>query len=180
MKIDTKVVIIFLALSLLSLKGIAQETDSKKTLFEFNLSTVKKFKETKLNGQIVNDYDSIFSPSQRKELSNIIYNYNIKTTRQIVVVTINSIHPYTDIQKMATALGKYWRVGTTEKDNGLIILLCKPCKQISIATGIGTKLILTDKVCKETVDKTIIPLFKHGEFYNGVKTGMIELIKKWK
>ena len=97
-----------------------------------------------------------------------------------VVVTIDSINPYSDIQKMATDLGKYWGVGTAEKDNGLIILLCKPCQKIGIATGFGTELVLIDQICKQVIDKTIIPEFKNGDFYSGIKNGVTELITKWK
>ncbi|SDX59040.1 uncharacterized protein SAMN05216556_1592 [Aequorivita viscosa] len=81
---------------------------------------------------------------------------------------------------MATDLGKYWGVGTAEKDNGLIILLCKPCQKIGIATGFGTELILTDQICKNVIDQTIIPEFKNGKFYDGIKNGVAELIEKWK
>ena len=180
MKIGTKILILFLTFNLLSCKGTAQEKEIEKPTTEFDFSKVEKFRETKLKGQIINDYDSIFSSSQRKELSDIIYYYNIETTRQIVVVTIDSINPYSDIQKMATDLGKYWGVGTAEKDNGLIILLCKPCQKIGIATGFGTELILTDQICKNVIDQTIIPEFKNGNFYDGIKNGVAELIEKWK
>ncbi len=176
MKIGTKIIIFFLILKLFSCRGIAQETEMKN---EFDFSKIEKIKESKQKGQIINDYDNIFNSTQTKELSNIIYDYNIKTTRQIVVVTIDSIKPYSDIQKFTTDLGKYWRVGTAEKDNGLIILLCKPCGQIQIATGDGTKLILTDEICKKVIEEKIIPEFKNGEFYSGIKKGVLELIEKW-
>ena len=180
MKIGTKIIILFLTLNFLSCKGSAQETETKKPIPEFDFSTIEKFRETKLKGLIINDYDSIFSPSQRKELSDIIYDYNIETTRQIVVVTIDSISPYSEIQKYATDLGNYWGVGDAEKNNGLTIVMCNPCRQIGIATGLGTELILTDEICKDVIDQTIIPEFKNGNFYDGVKNGVVELIEKWK
>ena len=180
MKIGTKILILFLTLNLLSCKGNAQETEIKNPKTEFDFSKIEKFKETKLKGLIINDYDSIFNSAQRKELSDIIYDYNIKTTRQIVVVTVDSISPYSEIQKYAGDLMNYWGVGTAEKNNGLTIVVCNPCRQIGIATGTGTKLILTDEICKEVIDKKIIPEFKNGEFYNGIKNGVTELIEKWK
>ncbi len=167
-------------MNFLSCKGSAQETETKKPIPEFDFSTIEKFRETKLKGLIINDYDSIFSPSQRKELSDIIYDYNIETTRQIVVVTIDSISPYSEIQKYATDLGNYWGVGDAEKNNGLTIVMCNPCRQIGIATGLGTELILTDEICKDVIDQTIIPEFKNANFYDGVKNGVVELIEKWK
>ena len=98
MKNGTKILILFLTLNLLSCKGTAQETDTIKPTIEFDFSTIEKFRETKLKGQIINDYDSIFSPTQRKELSDIIYDYNIETTRQIVVVTIDSINAWESVE----------------------------------------------------------------------------------
>ena len=129
---------------------------------------------------IINDFGQIFTESQRTELTKILYDYDIETTRQIVVVTIDSIKPYNNIQKYATDLGNSWGVGTAEKNNGLTIVVCNPCKQIGIATGLGTELILTDEICKNVIDQTIIPEFKDGNFYDGIKNGVVELIEKWK
>ena len=67
-----------------------------------------------------------------------------------------------------------------KKNNGLTIVVCNSCRQIGIATGYGTELILTDEICKKVIDETIIPEFKNGEFYNGIKKGVTELIAKWK
>ena len=62
----------------------------------------------------------------------------------------------------------------------MTIVVCNPCKQIGIATGLGTELILTDEICKNVIDQTIIPEFKDGNFYDGIKNGVVELIEKWK
>lgn len=179
MKIGTKILILFLTLNLLSCKGSAQETKIKKSATDVQLSETVKSTFPKPIG-IINDYGKIFSESQRTELSKILYNYDKETTRQIVVITIDSIKPYQNIQKYATDLGNEWGIGNTEKNNGLTIVVCNPCRQIGIATGTGTELILTDEICKNVIDQTIIPEFKNGNFYNGIKNGVVELIKKWK
>ncbi len=179
MKIGTKILILFLTLNLLSCKGSAQETEIKKSATEIQLSKTVKNAFPKPIG-IINDYGKIFTESQRAELSKILYDYDIETTRQIVVVTIDSIKPYQNIQKYATDLGNEWGIGDAEKNNGLTIVVCNPCRQIGIATGLGTELILTDEICKNAIDQTIIPEFKNGEFYNGIKKGVTELIEKWK
>ena len=179
MKIGTKILILFLTLNLLSCKGNTQETETKNTTTEIDFSDTKKSSIPKPIG-IINDYGQIFTESQRTELSKILYDYDIETTRQIVVVTVDSIKPYNDIQKFATDLGQTWGVGTAEKNNGLTIVVCKPCRKIGIATGIGTELILTNEICKKVIEEKIIPEFKNGEFYSGIKKGVIELIEKWK
>ncbi|MFD1062047.1 TPM domain-containing protein [Winogradskyella litorisediminis] len=179
MKIGTKILILFLTLNLLSCKGSAQETETRQTTPEFDFSERGKSNFPKPIG-IINDYGQIFTESQRTELTKILYDYDIETTRQIVVVTIDSIKPYSNIQKYATDLGNEWGIGDAEKNNGLTIVVCNPCRQIGMATGLGTELILTDEICKNVIDQTIIPEFKNGEFYNGIKNGVTELIEKWK
>ena len=167
-------------MGLLSFKGNAQEIATKKTNTEFDFSTIEKYRHSKSIGQIVSDYDNVFNSNQRKELSKIIFEYNKKTTRQIAVVTVDSISPYDDIHRFATDLARYWGVGTAEKDNGLVIVLCNPCRQIGIATGTGTEKVLTNEICTKVIRETIIPELKKGEFYSGIKYGVIELIKYWK
>lgn len=177
MKIGTKILILFLTLNLLSCKGSAQETKEPKTEIDFS-ETIKSTFPKPIG--IINDYGKVFLELQRTELSKVLYDYNIETTRQIVVVTIDSIKPYQNIQKYAVDLGNEWGIGNAEKNNGLTIVVCNPCRQIGIATGTGTELILTDEICKNVIDQTIIPEFKNGKFYGGIKNGVAELIKKWK
>jgi uncharacterized protein len=178
MKIGTKILILFLTLNLLSCKGNTQESETKKTTTEFEFSETGKSTFPKPIG-IINDYGEIFTESEQTELTKILYDYNTETTRQIVVVTIDSIKPHENIQQYATDLRQTWGVGTAEKNNGLTIVVCNPCRQIGIATGTGTELILTDEICKKVIEEKIIPDFKNGEFYSGIKKGVLELIEKW-
>lgn len=174
------ILLVFLALS--SCKSTQPEktepkTDAPKVVFDFSEMNKSNLPESI---GIINDFGQIFTESQRTELTKILYDYDIKTTRQIVVVTVDSIKPYTEIQKYATDLGQKWGVGSSEKDNGLVIVLCNPIREIGIATGIGTEKILTDEVCKMVIDSTIIPEFKNEKYYAGIKSGVTELIAKWK
>lgn len=173
-----QIVIFFMTLNLLSCKGTAQETEIKKTTTEIDVSEVTESVFPEPIG-IINDYGQVFTEPQRAELSKLLYDYDIETTRQIVVITVDSITPYTNIQKYATDLAQTWGVGTAEKNNGLALVLCKPCRRISIATGTGTELVLTDEICTKVIDEKIVPEFKNGDFYTGIKNGVITLIEKW-
>ena len=179
MRIDIKILILFSAFIFLSCKGNVQVAKAKKATTEHAKPVIDKGIFPKPDG-FINDYGHVFTKAQKNELSKIVYDYSRKITRQIVVITVDRINPYNDIHKYATDLGNTWGIGTAEKDNGLIIVLCKPCRKISIATGTGTEKILTDEICKEVIDKSIIPEFKKGDFYKGIKNGTIELIKQWK
>ncbi|WP_405399201.1 TPM domain-containing protein [Maribacter sp. Asnod2-G09] len=177
MKIATTIFILFLTINFLSCKGNAREWETTEKKIEISKTTKGTLPESI---GIINDYGIVFTEPQRAELSKILYDYDIETTRQIVVVTIDSIKPYDNIHRYATDLGQNWGVGTAEKNNGLTIVLCKPCRQIGIATGYGTELVLTDEICKNVIEEKIIPEFKNDEFYLGIKKGVLALIEKWK
>lgn len=179
MKIVTQILIPLLTLNLLSCKGSAEETETRNPTLQFDFLELKKTNFPEPIG-IINDYGQVFTESQRTELTEFLYYYYIETTRQIIVVTIDSIKPYNNIQRYATDLGNHWGVGTAEKNNGLIIVVCNPCRQIGIATGLGTELILTDEICRNVIDQTIIPEFQNGEFYSGISKGVMQLIARWK
>ncbi|WMI67816.1 YgcG family protein [Mangrovimonas sp. YM274] len=171
--------LLFLTLCLIACKSPQETSATENSISAFDFSTVEKFKTTKATGQIVNDYDDVFTLEQRQELSQLLYNYNLKTTRQIAIVTVETISPYQDIQRFATDLGKYWGVGTKKDDNGMIFVICNPCRQLGIATGTGTEKVLTNDICKRVIDTTIIPQFKNGNFYDGIKNGVLELMEEW-
>lgn len=178
MKTGKLLLILMLTLSLISCKS-PQETKAIAPTAELD------FLETKKNSfpaplGIINDYGNVFTESQRTELSKMLYNYDIETTRQIAIITIEDIKPYKDIQKYATDIGNEWGVGSVEKDNGLVLVLCPPLKQIGISTGLGTEQVLTDEVCKKVFDNVMIPEFKNGNYYEGIKKGVNELMAKWK
>lgn len=179
MKNTIKIFVLFAILSFLHFDATAQEKNAQKPKTEFDLSSIDQFRETKRLGRMVSDFNNVFSSSQINELGKILQDYEIRTTRQIVVVTVDNIDPYKDIQEMATALGDYWGVGMKGKDNGLVILFCKPCRQVGIATGKGTELILTDDISKEVIDQVMIPEFRNGKFYQGIKKGTLALMDKW-
>ncbi|MEN1784629.1 MAG: TPM domain-containing protein [Bacteroidota bacterium] len=145
-----------------------------------DLSQVDIFKSAKAPAVLVNDYDSIFKPAEKEALTRLLINYEDNTSRQIVIVTVHHLYDYQDIQRLATDLGNYWGVGQTEEDNGLLLLLCKPERQIAIATGLGTEQVLTDSICKRVIDHHMIPYFKEEAYFKGIQEGVLTLISRWK
>jgi uncharacterized protein len=127
----------------------------------------------------VNDFEFVFTVEQLEKLTLMIREFEKNTTNQIAIVSIESIGKYTDFDKFAIDLSNYNGIGLKEKDNGLSIVFSKNLRKIRISTGYGTENILTDEICKNIIDQTIIPEFKNGDYYNGIEKGMAELIAKW-
>ncbi len=126
---------------------------------------------------IVNDFSRIFTQSQRDSLTIKIIQFESKTTNEIAIITLDSIDG--DIGVYATHLANKIGIGKKDKDNGVLILLVKPLRQVWIGTGYGTEKILTDSVCKVIIDTKMISEFKKGNFYKGIDIAVDEIILKW-
>ncbi len=172
------ILLLILTLSFISLKSEAQETKVKNTSQKVNFSEIKKSKFPKSVGY-VNDFEQIFTITQKFQLEKIISEYEKQTTNEIAIITIATIEPYDNMKDFATDISNEWGVGKKETKNGLTILFSKTLKEIRISTGNGTEKILTDKICKDIIDQTMIPEFKNGKYYNGIEKGLVELITKW-
>ena len=128
---------------------------------------------------LVNDFENIFSAQQSKELNKVLTDYEAKTGRKIVVASLTSIAPYERFDEYARELSDNWQVGSADKSDGLSIIFSKSLRQIRVSTGYGDDQTLTNETCKKVIDDVIIPQFKKGDFYEGVKLGVVELINLW-
>ncbi len=128
----------------------------------------------------VNDFDSILTDMEEGKLDAVCKNYEKATTNQLVVATIGSFKPYSNIADYSTDMFNEWKIGTKEKNNGVLIVLCKDCHEVRITTGYGAEKILTTEICDLIVDPLMLSYFEKDKYYEGLKAGIDEIIKKWK
>lgn len=128
----------------------------------------------------VNDYENILTSIQKQRLDSIINKFLRETSNEVVIVTIDSVSPYSSLKDFTTDLGNFWGVGQKNINNGLIITISKSMRQGWIGTGLGTEQILTNEKLQVIFDSEMIPRFRKGEYYEGLEAGLIECIKLWK
>jgi uncharacterized protein len=73
-------------------------------------------------------------------------------------------------------LFNHWGVGQKEKNNGVLLAIFIKDRKLRIEVGYGLEETLTNTVCKRIIDADIIPDFKKGDFYNGIKKGLQSII----
>ena len=177
MRISRILITVIFFLFLLGCKSQAQtENRNKRPIPELNYSELEKKGFPKAIF-FVNDYEKILTNEQILDLEILINDYRIKTKREIVIVSIDSIKPYTEISSYCVDLSNYLGIG--KDGNGLTIVFSKKLRQIFICTGNQTEKIITNKRCQKIIDELIIPNFKSDKYYEGLKSGLIELIKIW-
>jgi uncharacterized protein len=126
----------------------------------------------------VNDFEKLFTESQINELTEIIVNHANETTNQIALVTIDNYEPYETLFQYSYELAETWGVGQKDKNNGVVIVFGKKIREIRIMTGYGVEDLLKDEEAKFIIDSTIIPEFKKGDYFLGIKKGLLEIIEE--
>ncbi|MFC2086646.1 TPM domain-containing protein [Bacteroidota bacterium] len=129
--------------------------------------------------RLVNDFANMLSQNERNMLEQKLTSFDLQSSTQIVIVTVNSLNAY-DISDFSFQLAEKWGIGQKGKDNG-ILLTIKPKTQseqgkVFIATGYGIEHLVPDAVAKRIVEYEIIPRFKQGNYYEGVDAAVNTLI----
>ena len=130
----------------------------------FKIPEIPKFQTS------VYDYIGLLSTGQKASLENKLVRYSDSTSTQIVVAVISSTQGE-NINYLAANWGEKWGIGQAKEDNGVLVLLAKDDRKISIQVGKGTEHLLTDFQSKRIIDRVIIPEFKRGDYYSGLNKG---------
>ena len=124
----------------------------------------------------VYDYINLLSSGQKSSLESKLIQYSDTTSTQIVVAIINSTEGE-NINYLAANWGEKWGIGQAKEDNGVLVLLAKGDRKISIQAGKGTEHLLTDFAAKRIIEREIIPEFKRGDYYAGLNKGAEAIFK---
>lgn len=120
---------------------------------------------------LVVDSANVFTTEQFAALTAKLDSFERVTTVQIQIYTTYYLYGY-DIVDFAQRLGEGWGVGQEGVDNGIVIV-CKPKTmyangEVTIQVGYGIEPFMPDVVCKQIIDKEMIPEFKKEHYYSGI------------
>lgn len=139
-------------------------------LFAFSFCFALNFNEQ------INDEAHIFSQNERDELLNLVQNFEQNSTTQIAIVTLNSLGNRS-IEELSLEIARGYRLGQKESDNGVLLLVAPNEKKVRIEVGYGLEGTLTDAVASQIINSVMIPEFKNGNMSEGVKKGVVAIIK---
>ena len=105
--------------------------------------------------RLVNDLAGLFTPAQVYALENGLVAFDDSTSNQIAVVTVLDLEGMSAAE-YATRIGLDWQVGSSEFDNG-VVLLVKPKTadsygEVFIAVGYGLEGAIPDAYAKRIID----------------------------
>src|SRR5688572_8466133 len=124
----------------------------------------------------VTDDADIISPAIRGRLSEALKLIHQKGGPQLAVLTVPTIEDLT-IEDAAMKVAQSWKLGTENKDNGILLLVAQKERAVRIEVGQGVEGDLTDAYSKRIIDQIIIPMFRQGDFNGGVLLGVDGILK---
>ena len=129
--------------------------------------------------QLINDFAKILNASQKEALTQKLIAFNDSTSTQIAIVTINSLSEFTDnpIEEFGVRLAQEMKIGQGDKDNGVLILVAKNDRKVTIQTGYGVEAVIPDGVAGSIIRNIIRPNFRNENYYKGLDEATDAIMK---
>jgi len=127
-----------------------------------------------LTGRIT-DNAQILSESSRKSLTGFLKEHELKTSNQIVILTISSLEGE-NIEDFANKVFNEWKLGQKDKDNGILIVIVPDERKMRIEVGYGLEGILPDITADRIIRNIMAPRFREGDFEGGITEGTKSII----
>lgn len=126
----------------------------------------------------INDYDKVLSNDEEIKLDSLISAFEIETTIEIAIVTIDTINVSKEnFEALTLHIAKTWGVGKKGKDNGILVGFSKDYRKIRIELGDGITKIFSEQETSEIIDHDFVPEFKKGNYYQGMFNGVIKIME---
>lgn len=124
----------------------------------------------------VTDLTGTLSEQQRQALEQELAAFEQKKGSQIAVLIVPTTDPET-IEQYALRVAEQWKLGRKGVDDGALLLVAKNDRKLRIEVGYGLEGVLPDAGAKRIVSDIIVPYFKQGDYYGGIKAGVDKMIR---
>lgn len=128
-----------------------------------------------LTGRVV-DQANILSPADKAELDKTLADFEARSSDQIVVAIVNSLDG-SAIEPYANQLFRFWKLGQTGENNGVLMLIANSDRKMRIEVGYGLEGTLTDLHSKLIIENALVPAFRDGEYGAGIKQAVSDIIQ---
>jgi len=126
----------------------------------------------------INDFEYLFTISERQSLDSLLQDFEKTTSIQIVVITIDSTMTTKDsLDAFTLKIANSWGVGQKHKNNGVLVGISQTYRKMRIQNGYEIEKILTDAETKEIIDTVFIPSFRNADYFKGTFSGLTSLMK---
>lgn len=121
-------------------------------------------------GIYVQDNAEVLSEPVYRYLQSLGRQLDQKTTAQLAVVTVNSLHG-APLEDYSLQILRQWGIGSKEKNNGVLMLISTGDRKSRVEVGYGLEGALTDSLTGQIQDQYMLPYFRKGNYEEGIVRG---------
>ena len=129
----------------------------------------------KLEGR-VNDYADVLPAEAEQRIERKLEAHEKGTGQQFAVLTLRSLEG-DPLEDFSIRTVEAWKLGSKEKDEGLLLLVVKDDRKVRIEVGHGLEGRITDAYSSRIVRSVLVPAFKTGDYASGVESALDLLIR---
>lgn len=122
-------------------------------------------------GMRVHDEAKVLSPETAHQLERELKIFEDSTSNQIALLIIPSLEGES-LEDFSLRLAEAWKLGTKERDNGVILLIAINDRKVRIEVGYGLEGPLPDVICNRIIRNEIAPGFRRQDYDGGVTAGV--------
>ena len=130
----------------------------------------------------ISDHANIIDFLKEREITSEIHRIESDVMgSSVLVVTVDAIDSqkyYNSPKYFATRLFNLWKIGSREKNNGVLVLAVQSARRIEIEVGIGLEWHMTKEWCTSMLEYDVVPKFKAGEYGKGLLVAVEQIGKK--
>lgn len=130
--------------------------------------------EISIPNGFVNDFVGVLSADEKATLETQVRQIQSDTTVEIGIAIVDSTNGR-DISEFAFDLGNQWKIGKTDKFNGVLILIAVNDRKWFIATAKGIEGTLPDVVAHNIGEENFPPNFRENDYFTGLSNALTDL-----
>jgi uncharacterized protein len=127
-----------------------------------------------LTGPVV-DQAGLLSTQDRQTIADGLHRYQQQTGNQLQVLIVRSLPEGVPIEEFTIRVAEEWKLGTAEKDNGVLLAISVADRKWRIEVGGGLEGELTDVESSRIGRELLVPAMRRGE-YAGAVAGTLQRI----
>jgi uncharacterized protein len=124
----------------------------------------------------VTDLTGTLDAQQAQTLEARLAEFEAKKGSQLALLIVPTTQPET-IEQFGIRVVQAWKLGRKSVDDGALLLVAKDDRALRIEVGYGLEGVLNDATANRIIDEVIVPHFKRGEFYPGIKSGLAAMMQ---
>ena len=123
----------------------------------------------------VSDYANLLDQEWYAQIRAISKDLETNTAVEMLVVTIETIQPLSHAQDYASRLYEAWRIGTTQQERGILLLVAVKERQAVVVVGKSLLAIVTPQKLDDISLQFLQPMFSSGNYGMNVYRSALSL-----